>query len=151
MTKLTADGHTARCILFLATLLITMGAGAQLRADFILDRSGGCSPLTVSFTNRTTGASASAQYRWDLGNGNTSVLQNPGAVYREEKTYTVTLTVTDGSQVSSKTATVTVYKKPEADFTVGLPKVCMPASASFTSTATAGDGFINSYQWDFGD
>lgn len=151
MTKLTAAGRTIRRVLFLATLLITTGAGAQLRADFTLDRSGGCSPLTVSFTNRTTGASASAQYRWDLGNGNTSVLQNPGAVYREEKSYTVTLTVTDGGQSSSKSATVTVYKKPTADFTVGAAKVCLPASASFTSTASAGDGSINSYHWDFGD
>src|SRR4051812_2855588 len=68
---------------------------AQLQADFYADKTGGCSPLTVSFTNATRGASESAVFYWEFGNGNTSALRNPGAIYRDETSYPVKLTVTD--------------------------------------------------------
>ncbi|HEY1115828.1 MAG TPA: PKD domain-containing protein [Chitinophagaceae bacterium] len=151
MTKLTAIGLLARCALFLCILLITLPAEAQLRADFRLNKSGGCSPLDIAFTNATTGASANATFLWDLGNGNSSTLRDPGAIYREEKVYTITLTVTDGTQTSTKTATVTVYKKPTVDFASSSAKVCLPAPASFTVQAAPGDGYITNYYWDFGD
>ena len=151
MTKLTAAGTVARCALILCILLMTAAARAQLRADFRLSKAGGCSPLDVAFTNTTTGASANASYVWDLGNGNTSTLRDPGAIYREEKVYTVKLTVTDGTQTSSQTATVSVYKKPVVDFASATAKVCLPASASFNVQAAPGDGYITNYYWDFGD
>ncbi|HEU4634156.1 MAG TPA: PKD domain-containing protein, partial [Flavisolibacter sp.] len=139
-------------ISFISLLLfLPLLSYAQLTANFSIDKSGGCAPLHVSFTNQTYGASANAVYRWDFGNGNTSALKNPGAVYTDEKTYTVTLTVTDGTQTSSKTASVTVYKRPTVDFVADVPKVCMPSPANFTVHASAGDGYISSYTWDFGD
>src|SRR5215217_3918839 len=84
--------------LFFVLLVNSSFAFGQLAADFKPDQEGGCSPLTVTFNNTTTGASALATYQWDLGNGNTSTLKNPGGTYRDEKTYTVTLTVKDGAQ-----------------------------------------------------
>jgi gliding motility-associated-like protein len=138
-------------VFLLFFLLIALASSAQLQADFAMDKTGGCSPLTVSFTNRTIGASAKAIYKWDFGNSNTSALLNPGAVYKEEQSYTVTLTVTDNGQTSVRTSTVKVYKKPTVDFSVAAPKVCMPDAATFTVNASAGDGFISNYYWDFGD
>lgn len=126
-------------------------AQAQLTANFTADKMGGCSPLPVQFTNTSTGASANASYRWDFGNGNTSTLQNPGAIFTEEKTYTVTLTVSDGNQNSTKTAVFTVYKKPTVDFTASLQKGCAPLPVNFIAAAKAGDGTVTSYDWDFGD
>ena len=123
---------------------------AQLTADFNVNKTGGCSPLSVQFTNLSSG-SANATYAWEFGNGNSSTLKNPSAIYLEEKTYSITLTVTDGNQTASKTKTVTVYKKPVVDFTVARPKVCLPESVQFSSNSTAGDGSISSYQWDFGN
>lgn len=138
------------CLLFLFYGLNQVYA--QLQVNFTIDKSGGCSPLTVNFTNTTRGASSNATYQWDFGNSNTSVLQNPGAVFVDERTYTITLTVKDGNKTSSASKTVTVYKKPTADFTVGAPKVCMPYPGVFdASLSSAGDGFINNYNWDFGD
>ncbi len=124
---------------------------AQLRADFNLDKTGGCSPLSVSFTNASTGTSANTVYDWDFGNGNTSVLENAGAVYYEEKSYTVKLTIKEGTQVSTQTKTVTVYKKPVVDFRFSPDNGCLPLLVTFTSLSTAGDGTISAYHWDFGD
>lgn len=124
---------------------------AQLQANFTVDKPGGCSPLSVSFSNKTTGASANAVYTWNFGNGNTAAIPNPGAIFINEQDYTVTLTVTDGSQTSSKTQTITVYKKPSVDFTANTAKGCLPAPVTFTSNSVAGSGSITSYYWDFGD
>ena len=73
---------------------------AQLTAGFTVSDPGGCSPLPVTFKNTTSGASSSATYSWDFGNGNSSSLKDPAAVFTDAKMYTVTLTVTD-----SKTGT----------------------------------------------
>jgi gliding motility-associated-like protein len=138
--------------LFLLTLLTTaFTAEAQLNVNFTVDKSAGCSPLTASFTNKTTGASANATYTWYLGNGNTSSLPNPAAVYTDEKSYTVTLTVQDGGQTASKTATITVYQKPTFDLSAAQVKGCFPLSVNFFTSAQPGSGYINSYYWDFGD
>src|SRR5580704_7993586 len=95
---------------------------AQLSANFNLDKTGGCSPLTVSFTNTTSGASASATYSWNFGNGNTITTSDGvtpvAATYFTAQSYTVTLTVHDGGQTSSKSSVINVYKSPGVDFTV---------------------------------
>src|SRR5581483_11141774 len=138
-------------MVFLVLLLTTVTAQAQLNVNFTADKTGGCSPLTVSFTNKTTGASANAIYQWDMGNGNTSSLVNPAAVYTDEKSYTVTLTVQDGGQTASKTAVITVYQKPVVDFSASVVKGCNPVTVTFVANAQAGSGSIARYYWDFGD
>lgn len=135
----------------LLALCVSLACNAQVFADFTMDKSGGCSPVTISFTNLTSGASANAKYSWDFGNGNSSSLKNPSAIYLQEKTYTVTLTVTDGNNTATRAKTITVYKKPTVDFSSASAKVCLPASAQFNSTSAPGDGYISNYQWDFGD
>lgn len=139
-------------IAFLCCLLISAGSSsAQLVADFSMDRAAGCAPLAVLFNNKTSGASAAAKYNWNFGNGNTSTLQSPGATYRTDKLYTVTLTVTDKGQTSVKTAQVAVYKAPVVSFTTSGTKGCLPLSVQFNSTSQPGDGAIAGYVWDFGN
>ncbi len=138
-------------VLSLLCCSISINATAQLQANFTADKQGGCSPLNVKFTNTTTGASVNATWQWTLGNGNTSTIKDPGATYFTEKTYTVTLTVKDGSNTSSKTMDIAVYKKPAVDFAVSPAKGCVPLDVSFTANATPGDGTIANYLWDFGD
>lgn len=141
-------------LLFLILLAVAwpgLLVGQPFRADFTPDKNGGCLPLTVSFTNTSTGISPNTTYQWDFGNGNTSVLPNPGASFNEEKTFTVTLTIKDGSQVSTQSKTITVYKKPEISFTVSPSKGCLPLLVTFTNTSSPGDGYIAYSYWDFGD
>ena len=124
---------------------------AQLQANFTIDKPGGCSPLSVQFTNTSTGTSGTTTYQWTFGNGNSSALANPGATYYDEKTYTVSLTAKDGATISTKTLQFTVYKKPTVDFSVSPAKGCVPLPVNFTSNATPGAGTISKYFWAFGD
>lgn len=132
-------------------ILLATSAAGQLTPNFTADVTAGCSPLSVVFTNKTTGASNGVTYTWTFGNGNSSTLASPGATFFDEKTYTVTLTAKDGAQTVSKTMDITVYKKPTVDFAASSLKGCLPFNVQFTSTSTPGDGTLSSYFWDFGD
>ena len=149
MTEIYLTLRTFICI----SLFLMFGslASAQLQANFTTDKNGGCSPITIVLTNTTTGASANATYKWDFGNGNTSTLPNAAATYIQEQAYNITLTVTDGSKTSSATKQVGVYKRPTVDFSFDVKKGCLPLPVNFTASATAGDGNVANYFWDFGD
>src|SRR6185503_8026329 len=146
-----AKTYLIKYCLLLAILLSGMAASAQLTARFAMDKTGGCSPVIINFKNQTYGASSSATYKWDFGNGNTSALTDGGAVYTDEKTYTVTLTVEDGASQSTYQQQVTVYSPPTVDFTVSPAKTCLGMPVNFTPSATPGSGNISYYTWDFGD
>lgn len=140
-----------KTILISFFLFISLSLNAQLSADFSITNSQGCIPLKSSFTNLSTGISANTTYSWSFGNGNNSMLKDPSAVYLTEGTYTVTLTIKDGNQTSTRSKEVKVSSKPQADFTFSAVKGCAALAVTFNSTSTAGDGIINSYFWDFGD
>jgi PGF-pre-PGF domain-containing protein len=74
-------------------------------AAFTANVTSGDAPLTVAFTDESTGA---ATWSWDFGDGNTSTDRNPVHTYEDPGTYTVTLTVTNAAGSSSATKTVTV-------------------------------------------
>ena len=100
-------------ILFGVLLIITSGNIFAQTASFTASITNGCAPLIVEFTDQSVGGPAS--WNWDFGNGNTSTLQNPGAVYNTTGTYTVSLTVSGGS-TETKTESIIIYGDPVADF-----------------------------------
>ena len=79
-------------------------------ADFTGSPTSGNAPLTISFTDNSTGYDQPLSYRWDFDNdGNIdSIVQNPSYTYSNDGTYTVKLTVTD-SDGSLNTLTRTDY------------------------------------------
>src|ERR1700690_676031 len=87
------------CYLLAIIFLLTGNSPvmAQLVADFTPSVNSGCSPLTVSFVNTSTGTSSTATYTWIFGNGNgitTGIKNNPvSATYFIGQVYTVTLTI----------------------------------------------------------
>jgi PKD repeat protein len=138
-------------MLLIFALLCRLTTVAQLNASFYSDKDGGCPPFTIQFSNNTSGVTGSAVYHWDFGNGNSSSMTSPAAIYTEEKEYNVTLTVTDNGKTSTYTRKITGYQKPVADFSVSDNKDCIPAGITFTSSSNPGSGSINRYYWDFGD
>jgi regulation of enolase protein 1 (concanavalin A-like superfamily) len=71
----------------------------------------GTVPLTVTFTDLSTGAVAS--WLWSFGDGVSSTLQNPTHTYTTEGVYTVTLTVSGpgGSEMNAKAAYITAREE----------------------------------------
>ena len=111
-----------------------------------------CFPDEVVFTDQSAVASGTIDsYQWDFGNNNTSSDQSPTHLYATDGTYTVELTITtDINCVASYQTTVTVYPKPDADFSF-IPG-CLGDPTVFTDqTQINAPGNIAQYEWDFGD
>jgi PKD repeat protein/DMSO/TMAO reductase YedYZ molybdopterin-dependent catalytic subunit len=66
-----------------------------LDANFTADVKSGPAPLTVAFTDLTTGTPDPTNYLWDFGDGNTSTSKNPLHIYTSYGRYNVSLTVSN--------------------------------------------------------
>jgi serine protease len=82
-------------------------------AEFVGDPTSGIAPLTVSFTDLSTGEPTS--WDWDFGDGGGSAAQNPSHQYTSVGTYTVSLTATNayGSDTETKNNYITVTEPSE--------------------------------------
>jgi parallel beta-helix repeat protein len=80
-------------------------------AAFTAQPTQGTAPLTVSFTDQSTGTISS--YQWAFGDGQGATAQNPSHRYAAAGTYTVTLTVIGPGGTSTATATITVSQQQE--------------------------------------
>ena len=96
-------------------------------ANFTATPTGGCSPLTVTFTNTSNGNGRTITgWSWDFGDTTTYNGQTPPAhIYSNKGTYTVKLTVTSACGSNTKTAYVTVSSNP-----VVVPGTYGPACVS---------------------
>lgn len=118
-------------------------------ADFSASPTTGCAPLTVSFTDKSSGNPKF--YNWDLGDGLSSV-QNPVHTYGPG-TYTVTLVVrnADGINSITKTNLIVVSPSPTVSFSADKYIACLPANIQFSDNSIANSGSIVKWEWDFGD
>jgi PKD repeat protein len=118
-------------------------------ADFSGTPTTGYRPLTVQFTDSSTGSITSRS--WSFGDGGTSTLQNPSHTYTATGTFTVTLTVTGpgGSDTETKTGYIVVTEAPPvANFSGNPTSGYRPLTVQFTDGST---GTITSRSWTFGD
>jgi gliding motility-associated-like protein len=125
---------------------------AQLSANFTSTPVMGCAPLLVNFTDQSTGSPT--QWKWDLGNGTISFLQNPSVTYFNPGQYNVKLVIYNAAGDSSvliKPQYITVNATPNVAFTATPLAGCFPLPVNFTDQSTPGSGTITSWQWDFGD
>jgi len=72
---------------------VTLQVYPILNAEFTADSQHGCEPLTVLFTDQSTGGPTS--WSWFFGDGDTSNQQNPTHEYESTGIYTVSLTVSN--------------------------------------------------------
>ncbi|MBE0661042.1 MAG: PKD domain-containing protein [Bacteroidales bacterium] len=96
-------------------------------AAFSADVRSGYAPLTVSFTDQSTGEVQS--WNWSFGDGQTSDEQNPGHTYTEPGLYSVSLTVADS--VSHYTLEKEEYIRVNAE-----PGACDTLDFPFSGTYT---------------
>ncbi len=133
-------------------VVLSLVAGAQPVADFTASPLEGCAPLTVYFTDASTGNINS--YNWNLG-GTPSGVQNPSRTFTAPGTYNISLTVTGpgGTDTKVKNGYVVIYKKPDINFTATLTPTsgCLPLQVQFTPIVTLNQPGPATYTWDFGD
>lgn len=130
------------------TDLITVQSAVPT-ASFTQDVTLGIAPLTVHFTDTSTGRVDSRQ--WNFGDSEGSSEQNPIHIYTNVGGYSVSLKAinTGGDDTELKTNLITVVTPVEADFSVsGEYTVPIDSSVSFTNSST---GSPTSFLWDFGD
>jgi PKD repeat protein len=72
-------------------------------AVFSASPTSGKTPLTVTFTDKSTGTPT--KWKWSFGDGTTSTQQNPKHKYSKAGKYTVTLTVTNAAGINTVTKT----------------------------------------------
>lgn len=109
-------------------------------ANFNATPTSGTAPLTVNFSDTSTGEISS--WYWDFGDGSSSTAQNPTHTYSSMDSYTVRLTATGpgGSNSTTKTNLITVSSQSGGG---GIPELVAAYSFNEISGPTAVDASGN--------
>ena len=98
-------------------MLVSFSATSQVTANFTtITSTTGCGSLVVEFKDLSVGGPTS--WLWDFGNGNSSTLKDPIAIYNVPGIYDVSLKVSDFNTNDTKIhyALIKVYQEPIAEF-----------------------------------
>ena len=127
-----------------------MNGFSQFTANFTASDVTLCAGEPTNFTDLSTSPGGIVSWVWDFGDGNSSTNQNPSHAYASAGTYTVILTVNNGTSSIDevKTNYILVHPLPQPAFTVSNPPCSLPASVSITNVAPASGV---SYAWNFGN
>ncbi len=120
---------------------ITLGP----QAGFTADVTEGCAPLTVAFSDLSSGGVTNWQWSFPGGTPATSTMQNPTVVYDTPGNYGVSLEITTatGTNMLAQNGFITVLPAPSAAFNT----MVNGSTVDFTNNSSN----ATSYSWDFGD
>ena len=123
----------------------------NISSEFVADTIIGCNPLTVTFNSSSS--IGVKNYIWDFGDGSTSNEATPthtflNSSFTTDSVYKVTLTTTnDYGCIAKSNTNITVYAKPNAEFTVDNSPGCSPYNISISNSSVCD----SAYSWNFGD
>ena len=118
-------------------------------ARFGAEPLAGLAPLTVQFTDSSTGPITS--WHWNFGDGEGGTIQNPTHIYRTAGSYSVTLTVHGPGGMDSLLLNDLINVSGSALralFSAVPREGPLPLAVQFTDAST---GQISAWNWDFGD
>lgn len=140
-----------RTLYVLFCLFVQQTITAQLHTDFTASPASGCAPVFVRFTDMSSGSPTN--WKWDLGNGTISYLQNPSTTYFTPGKYSIRLVIKNGTQSDStvKVNYITINALPKPLFKASDTTGCYPLTVHFTDQSTAQEGSIVKWEWDMGD
>ncbi|HVP95003.1 MAG TPA: PKD domain-containing protein, partial [Methanoregulaceae archaeon] len=130
-----------------ATKTQLVSVSTPINADFTYKPAEGNVPLTVVFTDTSTGNPFS--YTWNFGDNIISNDHNPVHTYLKSGVYNVTLNVLSTQGSGKVTKQVTVTKIPVAHFKAVPLNGSAPLTVQFTDTSA--NGPMNEWFWSFGD
>ena len=121
-------------------------------ASFTADPTIGFVPLSVDFTDTSTGDPIN--WDWEFGDGGTDTVQNPTHLYEVVGNYTVNLTVCNLDGCDNTSGIIYVGPELIPDFEANETSGCRDLIVNFTDLTTPvfGDyGEPTNKTWDFGD
>lgn len=121
---------------------------------FIVSPSRPAPGEAVRFEDRSSDRDGSiSAWRWDFGDGGTSLEPEPEHTYQEEGEYLVSLTVMDaeGGSASTTQALAVGNDPPVATFVSAPSLITVLTDVRFTSQSHDPDGEVVSWAWSFGD
>lgn len=119
-----------------------------IEADFVVDTTFGCSPVSVKFIDSSYNA---IEWLWQFGNGSTSAQSNPTQTYGDVGRYSVSLFAKNSlGCIDDTTFTdlISVYE-PQVAFVAVPDDGCAPLDVTFTNNTTSLAPVV-SWQWTFG-
>lgn len=131
------------------TCVVRKEATVEVPLSAKFDVQAGCLNAPVCFTDMstTTAGTNITSWQWNFGDANTSAVQHPCHTYANPGTYTVTLTISDGTCNSSVSKTLTIDSLPTAAFSFPQPG-CENTPILFSDLSFSN---INAWSWQFGD
>jgi len=117
---------------------ISVTYSGQAYADFEADIVSGCAPLTVQFSDASTGGPIA--WTWNFGDGATSSDQNPQHTYTTEGSFDVLLVVIYSDATDSKYVSgyITVNSSPTLSFEVTPESAAGAQDGAIELTITGG-------------
>lgn len=135
---------------------INITAYSYIHAGFALDSSVGCSPLTVTIHNNSSGGIS--QYNWNYGDNffdnNSTVsfqhiysnkINNPSPEFRTLK---LVVQNSHGCKDSIQDNLITIFPEPIASFSLDKYSDCNPLTIQFSNLS---NNVATNFSWDFGD
>jgi PKD repeat protein len=131
-----------------ADAVVVTGVGGPVTAAGDADVYSGTVPLTVQFTDRSSGGPTA--WCWSFGDGNISNEQHPAHVYTEEGNYSVSLIVRNATyeDICTLENQITVWTGLTATFEANVTSGVSPLTVAFRDLSTGGP---ESWLWAFGD
>ena len=147
--SLTVSNNVGRDTLTKTGYITVTDPAGPLSADFEANITTGEVPLTVRFTDRSTGGPTS--WFWDFGDGGNSTEKNPEYTYEIPGIYNVTLNASRADDVDTiiKIDYINVTGPPPvANFTADTTSGTAPLTVNFTDLSANNP---TSWNWTFGD
>jgi PKD repeat protein len=141
---LVLDGYDSRSstdpLKYAVYVFDVLGQGTPPSASFTGSPTSGAAPLTVSFTDTSTGSPTA--WSWNFGDGGTSTLRNPSHTFTTPNSYSVTLTASNagGSNTFTRANYIVVAgadtTPPDTFIDSGPSGTTTSTSATFTFSAS---------------
>ena len=143
-------------VLQAAILMPTAQAAFTPTASFTASPTSGCSPLTVAFTDSSSGNGRTiTKWQWDFNGDGTferTDTTKPAAfnyVYPTSGTFSAKLKVTTSGGTNTKAISIAVYGPPTAVFSGTPTSGCGPLAVTFTDASSGNSQTITKWEWDF--
>jgi PKD repeat protein len=137
----------------LDTLIKPITVYPSVHAQFTVDKTNGCNPLTIQYTRPSN--IAAVTYTWDFGDGSSSGLSDPAYTFlnpgKDDTTFITHLTV--ASQflcMDTFSKAIVVRAFINSNFAIDRSEGCAPFTVNITNNSVSHPG-ISNFEWIFGD